>query len=164
MAEVNAATVKSKAAKETGIGFNGAFSCFEIPNSEATEAFRTATAQWIGQTRGNLEKVFSVTDDMNKVSERVWSAAAKSTAEGAAKMVDAMHQNVVAGFDYAREVMAARSSAEAFEISTAYARKQFEALAGQNRQLWSLSQLMAIGMARPMTDALPKAFHPTSPV
>jgi phasin len=157
----NAATPKPKAAKETGIGFNGAY--FEMPNV-ATEAFRTATAQWIGQTNGNLEKVFSATDEMNKLSEKVWSAAAKSTAESAAKVVDVMHQNAVAGFDYTRDVMAARSSSEAIEISTVYARKQFEMFAGQNRQLWSLAQQMAIGLARPVTDALPKAFQPTSPV
>jgi phasin len=154
----NAATAKSKAAKETGIGFNGAYSSFEIP-----EIFRTATAQWIGQTKGNLEKVFSATDEMNKVSERVWSAAAQSTVESTAKMVEAMHQNAVAGFDYARDVMAAKSSAEALEISSVYARKQFEALAGQNKQLWSLAQQMATGITRPMTDAWPKAFQPTSP-
>jgi len=155
----NATTAKPKAAKETGIEFNNAFSCFEVP-----EAVRTATTQWIGQTQGNLEKAFSVTGEMSKMSEKVWSAAAKSTVESAARMAEAMHQNAIAGLDFARDMMAVTSPAEAFEISTTCARKQFEAFAGQNRQLWSLSQQMAIGITRPMTDAWPKAFQPISPV
>jgi hypothetical protein len=155
---------KSKAAKEvptSRVGFP--FPQLSMPNLEVPNIFGSAAAQWAGQSKDDIEKAIAAVEEMNSVRAEVWSTATKFTDDCTTKMTEVMRNSAVAAFDLVHGMMAAKSLSEVIEIPTVHARKQFDALAAQNLELWSLVQEAAVETIRPITAAMPKVFQtPTS--
>ena len=150
---------KSRAAKEastSSVGFQ--FQQFAMPNLAVPNAFREAAAQWVSQGKDNIAKAIAVVEQLNSVHGTIWSTATKCTDDCTTKITGVMHQNAVAGFDLVHDIMAAESPSEIIEIQTAHARKQFNALAAQNLELWSLAQQAAVETTKPIAAAVPKLF------
>jgi hypothetical protein len=66
--------------------------------------------------------------------------------------------NINAAFDFAQQLMAVTSPSEFFELSAAHARKQFEMLNEQIKQLSALVQKAATESAQPLQAGAMKAF------
>jgi hypothetical protein len=66
--------------------------------------------------------------------------------------------NTNAAFDFAGEVMAAKTLSEVVELTSAHARKQFEALTQQSKELNALAQKVATETAEPIKSGVNKAF------
>jgi hypothetical protein len=54
--------------------------------------------------------------------------------------------------------MTVKSLSEAVEVSTAQARKQYEALAAQSKELAAIAQKVAADTAEPVKESLSKVF------
>ena len=82
--------------------------------------------------------------------------------EGAAdygqKLIEATRVNTNAAFDFYTELMSAKSYSDLIELSTAHARKQFETVTAQTKDLAALAQKMATDAAEPIKDSVTKAF------
>jgi hypothetical protein len=63
-----------------------------------------------------------------------------------------------AAFDFAQQLMAVTSPSELFELSATHARKQFEMLNEQIKQLSALVQKAATDSAQPLQAGAMKAF------
>jgi phasin family protein len=63
-----------------------------------------------------------------------------------------------AAFDFAQQLMSVKSPSELFELSAAHARKQFEMLSKQIKQLSALVQKVATDTAQPLQSGTTKAF------
>jgi len=157
-ASMKTETGKSRAAKDTqGAAF--LFQQFELPKFELPDEFRAATVQWVDQGKKNFDTMITATGEACGTCGKTWSTAAKCTADCTAKLTEAMHKNADAAFDLAHDLMGAKSLPELMDISTAGARRQFETLASQSQELWSLAQEAAAETMRPLTAAIPKAFQ-----
>jgi hypothetical protein len=66
--------------------------------------------------------------------------------------------NTNAAFDYAGELLAAKTLSEVIELSSTHARKQFEALTAQSKDLGALAQKVATETAEPIKSGMNKAF------
>jgi hypothetical protein len=55
-------------------------------------------------------------------------------------------------------VLGAKSLTEAIDVSTTHARKQFDALAAQTKELSALAQKLTTDAAKPVQSGLSKAF------
>ncbi|MBW7950059.1 MAG: phasin family protein [Pseudorhodoplanes sp.] len=156
-------TAKSRAARTSAAGDGGfQFPQFEMPKFELPDSFRAMAAQWVDQGKANFEKALTTAEEMTGVCSRTCSNAAKGTADYTAKASEVVHNNAIATFDLVHHMMAAKSLPEMIEISMADGRKQFETLAAQTQELWSLAQKAAVETLKPVTADLPKVFQPSA--
>ena len=65
-------------------------------------------------------------------------------------------------FDYFNSLLAAKTVAEAVELSTGHARKQFEALTGQAKDLSALAQKVAAETSEPIKSSVEKTIRPAA--
>jgi phasin len=87
-----------------------------------------------------------------------YEAATKGTRDYGVRLIQASRTNVNSAFDYAAELLSAKSPSEAIELSTAQLRKQFETLAEQSKELAALAQKIATETTQPIREGVNKAF------
>jgi hypothetical protein len=66
--------------------------------------------------------------------------------------------NTNAAFDFAGEITAAMTLSEVVQLTSAHARKQFEVLTAQSKELSALAQKVATETAEPIKSGMNKAF------
>ena len=129
-----------------------------MPKMEIPAGFREFAEKGVSQAKETYEKMKSVTDEATDVIEDTFATASKGASELGLKMIEAARQNTNAAFDFATQLMTVKSLSEAVEVSTAQARKQYEALAAQSKELAAIAQKVAADTAEPVKESLSKVF------
>jgi len=158
---VNAnAKTKTKAAPGGFEKFEAKFEMpqFDIPKMEIPAAFREIAEKGVSQAKENYEKMKAVAEEATDVLEETYATATKGSTEYGLKVLDAARANTNAAFDFFSEFIAVKSLSEAVELSTAHARKQFEQVSAQTRELTSIAQKVANEAAEPLKNGVTKAF------
>jgi phasin len=78
------------------------------------------------------------------------------------KMIDMAHANMEAFFGLARQLATAKAPSDIVELWTAHARKQFETLTEQTKELTALGQKTAAESAEPIARSVNQAFKKAS--
>jgi phasin len=131
---------------------------FEMPKMEIPAAFREFAEKGVSQAKENYEKMKSAAEEATDLLEGTYATASKGASEYGFKVIEAARVNTNAAFDFATELMGAKSFSEFVELSTAHARKQFEALTAQSKELAALAQKVATDTAEPVKESVTKAF------
>ncbi len=131
---------------------------FEIPNVEMPAAFREFAERGVAQAKDTYEKMKAAAEEATDVLETTYSTATKGASDYGLKVIELARTNTNAAFDFAGEVMAAKTLSEVVELTSAHARKQFEALTEQSKELGALAQKVATETAEPMKSGMNKAF------
>ncbi|MGH6671532.1 MAG: phasin [Xanthobacteraceae bacterium] len=131
---------------------------FEIPNVEMPAAFREFAERGVAQAKDTYEKMKAVAEEATDMLETTYSTASKGASDYGLKMIEAARTNTNAAFDFAGELLAAKTLSEVVELSSAHARKQFEALTHQSKELNALAQKVASETAEPIKSSMNKAF------
>ncbi len=131
---------------------------FEIPKIEMPAAFREIAERGVAQCKDTYEKMKAAAEEATDVLETTYSTASKGASDYGLKMIEAARVNTNAAFDYADELLAAKTLSEVVELSSAHARKQFEALTAQTKELGALAQKVATETAEPIKSGMNKAF------
>jgi phasin len=105
------------------------------------------------------EKLSTATEQTTKLMENAYTTAAKSIRDYNFKALEIARINSDAAFDYAQQLMNAKSPSDMLELWTAHARKQFETLIEQTKELAMLGQKVATETAEPLTSGVSKAFN-----
>lgn len=121
---------------------------------EAPAAFRDFAEKGISQAKDHYEKMKSVAEEATTLIEDTYASATKGTADYGLKLIEVARANSNAAFDFAAELVAAKSLSQVVELSTAHARKQFEALSAQGRELAALAQKVATEAAEPLKEGM----------
>ncbi len=166
MSEATQAKPKLKAAPPTAPAFESAafempkfeMPKFEMPKFEVPAAFREIAEKGVAQAKGNYEKMKTAAEEATDVIEGTYATAAKGASDYGVKLVEVARTNTDAAFDFATELMTVKSLSDAIELSTAHARKQFEALAAQSKELATLAQKITTETTEPIKDQVTKAF------
>ena len=132
---------------------------FEIPKVEMPAAFREFAERGVAQAKETYEKMKAAAEEATDVLEDTYSTATKGASDYGLKMIEAARVNTNAAFDFAGELMTVKSLSEVVELSTAHARKQFEALTAQSKELTALAQKVATETAEPIKGGMSKAFN-----
>ena len=74
------------------------------------------------------------------------------------KLIDAARINTNAYFDFATEFLTVKSLSEAVELSTAYARKSFDTVGAQVKELSALAQKVTTESVEPIKEGMTNAF------
>ena len=131
---------------------------FEVPNFEIPAAFREFAEKGVSQAKANWEKVKAATEETTDLLEDSYSTASKGCSDYGLKLIEMGRVNTNAAFDCAGQLMAVKSLSEAVEISTAFARKQLEAMTAQTKELSALAQKVATETAEPIKEGMTSAF------
>jgi phasin len=131
---------------------------FEIPNVEVPAAFREFAEKGISQAKDNWEKMKVATEEATGLLEDSYASASKGAAEYGLKAIEIARTNTNAAFDFAREFLTVKSLSEAVELSSAQARKQFDAATAQAKELTALAQKVANATAAPIKDSVTNVF------
>ena len=135
---------------------------FDIPKVEMPAAFREMAERGVAQAKDTYEKMKAAAEEATDVLETTYSTASKGASDIGLKVIEQARANTNAAFDFAGEIMAAKTLSEVVELTSAHARKQFEALSAQTKDLGALAQKVATETAEPMKAGVTKAFGKTN--
>jgi phasin len=131
---------------------------FEMPKMEVPAAFREFAEKGASQAKENYEKLKAAAEEATDVLEDTYATAAKGASDYGLKVIEASRVNTNAAFDFFTELMTVKSYSDMVELSTAHARKQFETVTAQTKDLAALAQKMATDTAEPIKGSVTKAF------
>jgi phasin len=130
-----------------------------MPRVEMPELMREFAERGVQQAKENYARFKSAADGATDLLEESYTSASKSAVEFNVKALDALRENVNAAFDYTRELLATRTLADAVELSSAHARKQFETLAAQTKDLAAAAQKIAADASEPIKAGVSKTMQ-----
>ena len=129
------------------------------PKFEVPAAFREFAEKGAAQAKDNWDKMKAATEEATDVLEDSYATARKGAADYGLKVIEVTRTNTNAAFDFAAELLAVKSVSEMVELSTAHARKQFDALStAQTKELTTLAQKVATETAEPIKEGFSSAF------
>ena len=153
-ANTHSAKAKSKSAPP--------FPTSVFPGAETPAAFRDIAEKSLSQAKDNYEKIKSAAEEATGVLEDTYATATKGATDYGLKVIELARENSNAAFDFAAELIGAKTFSEVIEITTAHARKQFETLTEQSKELASLAQKVATEAAEPIKEGMTKAARKAS--
>ena len=126
---------------------------FDVPSFEVPPAFREFAEKGVSQAKEQYEKMKSVAEEATGVLEDTYANASKGAAEYGQKVIDNTRANSNAAFDLFGALLTAKSYAEVVELSTGFARKQFETLTEQAKELSAVAQKAGTETFEPIKDS-----------
>jgi phasin len=119
---------------------------FDLPNTEMPEAFREMAEKGVA----HVTKAKVACEQAADLLENTYATVAQGAQDYNHKLIEIARTNTRAAFDYAHELLAAKSPSKFIELSTAQMRKQFEIASAQNKELYALAQQVATEAAEPI--------------
>jgi phasin len=132
---------------------------FDMPKMEIPAGFREIAEKGVSQAKETYEKMKSVAEEATDVIEDAFATAAKGASDIGLKMIEAARENTNSAFDFATQLMTVKSLSEVVELSTTQARKQYEAVTAQTKELAAIAQKVAVDTAEPVKESLGKVFR-----
>ena len=131
---------------------------FDMPKFEMPTAFREMAEKGIAMAKESYDKMKSTAEEATDVLEETYSTATKGCSGYGLKVIEAGRANANASFDLMTELLTAKSYAEVVELSTAFMRKQFDAMTAQAKDLAEEVQKVATDTAEPIKESFTNAF------
>ncbi len=135
---------------------------FEMPKMEIPAAFREMAEKSVSQAKETYEKMKSAAEEATDMLEDTYATATKGASDYGLKLIEAMRENTNATFDFYTELMTVKSLSEVVELSTAHARKQYDAVTAQAKELAAIAQKVATDTSEPFKEGVSKAFKKVS--
>jgi phasin len=136
------------------------FEAFNInmPTVEVPAVFRDFAEKGIAQARDAYAKMKTAAEEATDMVEDTYETAREGAFAIGVKALDAAKSNTDASFALARDLFGARTFAEVIELQTAFARKQFDTVAAQVKELQDLTAKFVTDTAKPVTSQVEKTF------
>ncbi len=126
---------------------------FQVP-----EQVRAFAEKGVSQARESYQKLKEAAETNNGAMEAAYTSATKGAGDFTAKVIEIAKTNTRSAFDFAQALMGVKSLPEAFELVNSHARKQFETLTAQSKDLADITQKCATETVEPIKAGAAKAF------
>jgi len=126
---------------------------FQVP-----EQVRAFAEKGVSQAREGYQKLKEAAETNNDAIEAAYTSATKGAGDFTAKVIEIAKTNTESAFDFAQALMGVKSLPEAFELVNTHARKQFETLTAQSKDLADITQKVATDTVEPIKAGAAKAF------
>lgn len=146
------ANIKATPKPETDENITSFSSKVDVP-----EAIKALAEKSFTQTKANYETIRETAEEATDHMEESYLTLSRGTAELQVKAIEATRANLNATFDLAVALTNVKSLSEAIELQTAHARKQFEVLTAQSKDLTQLVNKLATDSAKPYKDLAAKS-------
>src|SRR5215471_12245397 len=100
--------------------FSASIIPFEVP-----EQMRAFAERGVSQARDNYAKFKDAAESHNGTIEAVFTASSKGASAYSAKLMEFVKANTTSALDFAQELISVKSPAEAMELWTNHAKKQY---------------------------------------
>ena len=120
---------------------------FDLPNMEMPEVFREIAERGAAHARDTCAKAKVTSEEAADLLKKTYATVAKGATDYNLKLIEIARTNTRTAFDYAHELLGVKSPSEFIELSTAHARKQFEAITAQTKELTELAQKVTTEIA-----------------
>jgi phasin len=97
-----------------------------------------------------------------RAAQQSYAAAAENMRDYSVKLIKIAQANAGAAFEFAHDLATAKSPSDLATVWTAYARKQFEMLSDQTKELTAMGQRMAGETGEPIARNVKQTFDKTS--
>ena len=122
---------------------------------EQRKRFTDKTAK---TARENFELGASAAQDATRNAEQSYSSALTGMREFNLKLIEMAHANTEAAFELAHEIASAEAPSDLAAIWTEHARRQFELMTRQSKELTELGQKLAGRTTEPFAQTFSEAF------
>jgi phasin len=109
-----------------------------------------------------IEKGKAAAERTARAAEQIHSATVGTMRDYNLKIIDLAQVNIESVFDLARQLAAAATPAEMMELWSSHARRQFEMLSEQTKELAALGQKLAAETAAPLQRSVNQALKRAS--
>lgn len=130
----------------------------QMPSVEMPAAFREFAEQSIAQARDGYSKMKVAAEEATDMVEDTYETAREGAFAIGVKTLDVAKANSDASFAFAKDLFGAKTFAEVVELQSAFARKQFDAMGAQVKELQEMTQKYLTDTAKPMTAQVEKTF------
>ena len=113
------------------------------------------------QAKHIFEKASETGEENSRHLQDTYLRAAQGSIEYQQKALSMAKSHFDAAFDCAHQLLAAKSPSEFIEVSLNHARRQFEPITEQTRELASIAQQAATTSIEPLTNGVTGAFRRT---
>jgi phasin len=157
--ETKTAKTAKPTAAETAIPTNP-FEAFNMPMPavEMPTMFREFAEKSIAQAREGYSKMKVAAEEATDMVEDTYETAREGAFAIGVKALDVAKANSDASFAFAKDLFGAKTFAEVVELQSAFARKQFDAVGAQVKELQEMTQKYLTDTAKPMTAQVEKTF------
>ena len=131
----------------------------KIGSMEVPAAIHEIADKGIAHTKDIFKNAKVATEEATNLLQHTYTAATKGATDYNLKVIEIARINTNAAFDYAHQLLGVKSLSEFVEFSSASARKQFEAMTAQTKELTTLAQKVSIETAKPLKTGITGAFN-----
>lgn len=131
---------------------------FDLPKMEVPAAFREIAEKGISQAKDGYDKMKAAAEEATDMLEETYATATKGATDYGLKLIETARANTNAAFDFWGQLMSVKSPSEVIELSTTHARKQYETLTAQGKELAALAQKVATDSSEPIKAGVSNAF------
>ena len=126
--------------------------------TETPQAIREMDEKGTAQAKQAYEKMSTATAEASSIMQNAGATAMQGFKDSNAKVIEFARVNSNAALDFANLLLGVKSPSEFIQVSTEQARKQFEVLSAQAKELTALSQKVLLETAEPLKAGAAKAF------
>jgi phasin len=121
------------------------------------DQFRSFAEQGLAKSKEAYDSMKSSMEDAQKTIETTMETAQAQSSKLSLTAINAMRANTEAGFAHLEKLIGVKSLAEAFEIQSAFVRKQAEMAVDQAKEMQTVSKEAVDAMSAPVKAATEKA-------
>lgn len=126
--------------------------------SAASQSVRETAEKGRAQAKETFAKMGGVTSEATDYIKNSCSTAVKGAQEYNNNLLQFAQANTNVAFDFAQKLLGVKSPSDFIELATEHARKQFESLTEQTRELAALGQKVALTTTEPLKTSITKTF------
>lgn len=124
---------------------------------DAQENIRCATEDALVQTRAAYDRMKHAAEEVTDTIETSYVKVTRGFGELNQKAMEGLKAQAEANFEYFKALAAAKSLPEALSLQTDHARKQFEAMTTQMKELTALAQKVVTEATEPLKTGFEKS-------
>jgi phasin len=128
------------------------------PMPAASQTVRETAEKGSAQAKETFEKMSATTSEATGLIKNSCSTAVKGAQDYSNKLLQFAQANTNVAFDFAQRLLGVKSPSEFVELATEHARRQFESLTEQTRELAALGQKVAFTTTEPLKTGITKTF------
>ena len=130
----------------------------EFATAAINETFRQTAEKGLAQTKDTYEKAKVATEHATDILNDTYATVAKGATDYNLKIIEIARTNTNTAFEHAQKLIGAKSPLEFVVLSTTHARKQFDTMIAQTKELTELAQKVTTEVTQPVKAGVAMAF------
>jgi phasin len=131
----------------------------EFATAPINEAFRQTAEKGVAQAKDTYEKAKVATEQATDILKNTYATFAKGATDYNLKIIEIARTNTNTAFEHAQKLIGAKSPLEFVALSTTHARKQFDTMIAQTKELTELAQKVTTEVAQPVKAGVAIVFN-----